>query len=82
MQFPHIESFRGERWKQLSFPQNHCIHPEIEIYVSNYGRLVKHTGEDFLELKPYLLNGYPSIKVKTKNQNLPMGACIGVTVGF
>lgn len=65
MTFDDIKNFRGEVWKQLTFKAEHHIHPNEEIYISNYGRLVKIEGNSPKLFEAHTLNGYPHIKVKT-----------------
>lgn len=82
MQFPDIQNFRGEEWKQISFPKSHDISPEVSIFVSNYGRLVRKEQDGFKEFKPYLLNGYHQIKVKTNRTKMYRGSKRSVFKGY
>lgn len=73
MIFENVKNYRGEIWRLLIYPEKDNILPEEIIYVSSYGRLVKVINDEPKILKPYLLNKYPHIKVKTTEKKLYRG---------
>ncbi|MCT4630838.1 HNH endonuclease [Winogradskyella sp.] len=73
MIFENVKNYRGEAWKIIAFPEEDSILPTEIIYISNYGRLVKLIDDEPKIYKPYLLNKYPHIKVKTTERKLYRG---------
>ncbi|MBT8244103.1 MAG: HNH endonuclease [Winogradskyella sp.] len=65
MLFSSIKSYRGETWKHLVYPESHDILYSEIIYISNYGRLLREVDNETKLIKPYNLNGYPHVKIKT-----------------
>ncbi len=74
MTFEGIKNYRGEAWAPMKFPKQHSIHPSEIIYISNYGRLIRIVNNQPKIVKPYNLNGYPHIKVKTTEQKIYRGS--------
>jgi len=74
MTFDGIKDFRGEAWTPMQFPEQDNILPTESIYISNYGRLVKVENGQPRIFKPYNLNGYPHIKVKTSERKKYRGS--------
>lgn len=65
MIFKGIVNYRREVWECIDFPVEHDIYAEECVYISNYGRIVKLVDKKPEIFKPYALNGYPHIKIKT-----------------
>lgn len=73
MFFNSIKNYRGEEWKPIHFSKEDNISPEEIVFVSNYGRIAKIKGEEAEIVEPYLLNGYPHIKIKTTETKIYRG---------
>ncbi len=73
MFFNEIKNYRGEIWKALESPKEDQISPKEKFFVSNYGRIIKLEGETPRLVDPYLLNGYPHIKIKTTETKIYRG---------
>ena len=73
MFFNEIKNYRGEVWKALESPKEDKISPQEKFFVSNYGRIIKLEDEKPRLIDPYLLNGYPHIKIKTTETKVYRG---------